>query len=278
LGRRSRDLQVRLAAQLTFAPLARFTLGSRGIVASSRPPRARAPRLDNPRRRSARQLAPAPVGNVTRMSTHNFPRQIEAGAGLSAVGSAGSQSSRWRRWAFSVVRRRSHPRNSTSQPGPTTSQPETKDVATGADDIADPADDGATPRCRAHSGRVLLPLVSRGMGPTRPESVHELFAGAGAVSHRCRDRARPDRRMEYGGITIGIASWFGPGTTTDTALPALISAARGAASAGLRIRTGRDLHPALPKSRADLTNLDRGTAEAVPSLSHPRLARMPGLV
>jgi hypothetical protein len=33
--------------------------------------------------------------------------------------------------------------------------------------------------------------------------------------------------MEYGGITIGIASWFGPGTTTDTHWPALISAARG---------------------------------------------------
>jgi hypothetical protein len=32
--------------------------------------------------------------------------------------------------------------------------------------------------------------------------------------------------MEYGGITIGIASWFGPGTTTDNHWPALITAAR----------------------------------------------------
>ena len=33
--------------------------------------------------------------------------------------------------------------------------------------------------------------------------------------------------MEYGDITIGIASWFGRGTTTDRHWPALIAAARG---------------------------------------------------
>ncbi|MDQ1384072.1 MAG: hypothetical protein QOG65_1451 [Actinomycetota bacterium] len=33
--------------------------------------------------------------------------------------------------------------------------------------------------------------------------------------------------MQFGGITIGIASWFGPGTVTDSHWPALISAARG---------------------------------------------------
>lgn len=33
--------------------------------------------------------------------------------------------------------------------------------------------------------------------------------------------------MQYGRISVGIASWFGPGTTTDSHWPALISAAEG---------------------------------------------------
>ncbi len=33
--------------------------------------------------------------------------------------------------------------------------------------------------------------------------------------------------MQYGGITLGIASWFGPGTTTDKHWPALMQAAKG---------------------------------------------------
>lgn len=33
--------------------------------------------------------------------------------------------------------------------------------------------------------------------------------------------------MEYGNITMGIASWFGQGSTTDSHWPTLISAARG---------------------------------------------------
>ncbi len=76
--------------------------------------------------------------------------------------------------------------------------------------------------------------------------------------------------MQYGGITAGIASWFGRGTTTDTHWPTLISAAQGTGFGWIPYyepegvgdptptRIAADLHYLYAKHRG--TNTDSGIA------------------
>ena len=78
------------------------------------------------------------------------------------------------------------------------------------------------------SSRVLLPLVPTDLGPRSAEALHQLHAGARPVQHRRPTVKAQIAELQYAGVRVGIASWFGPGSlTTDANWPALFQAAEG---------------------------------------------------
>ena len=74
---------------------------------------------------------------------------------------------------------------------------------------------------------VLLPVVPADLGQRAAEPVHELHADARPLQHRRRDGEGADRRHAVRGVSVGLASWFGQGSTTDSHWPALFRAAQG---------------------------------------------------
>ena len=148
---------------------------------------------------------------------------------------------------------------------------------------------------RAHrhdSSSLLLPVVPADLGDRSTETAQQLPADAGPLSTVAQTVKAQIADMQYANVRVGLASWFGPNSTTDTHWPALFQAAQGTGFSWAPYYEERGpLRPARPPRSPPIcttcarrvtaggagTGHDAGRADARVRLQHGRSRQRPRL-